>query len=162
AGVVAAGDLPDPSGPRISRLEYRALGQRPTVEGPAIRRPFSLDEGPAHGTFPVSRRKGGLVVEAGRLLGLHEGDRVRLRAPDTPGADQRFDCESATPPSWSCGTRGSCSRSSPNASAFTRTRSPATRTPRAWSSWWPASTSPASSPRSRPTWTPGGTRAART
>ncbi|GAA0247328.1 hypothetical protein GCM10010492_53710 [Saccharothrix mutabilis subsp. mutabilis] len=69
-------------------MRQRALGQRPAVKGPSARHPFSLDEEPASGAFPVSRRGGRLVVEAGRLLGLHEGDRLQLVASETTAAGQ--------------------------------------------------------------------------
>ncbi|MER7544777.1 caspase family protein [Spirillospora sp. NPDC127506] len=68
------------------RLAYRAAEQRPAVEGPAARHLFSLTEGPARASFAVTWQDGRFVVEAGRLLGLHGGDKLVLTAPGTDEA----------------------------------------------------------------------------
>lgn len=56
-----------------AELHERLIVQRPEIEGPIARVPFSLATAEA-GTFPVHSEGGTAVVGAGRLLGVSVGD----------------------------------------------------------------------------------------
>ncbi|GAB7190485.1 hypothetical protein NUM3379_11910 [Kineococcus sp. NUM-3379] len=63
-------------------LRARDAVQRPGVEGPAGRLPFSVEEPAVPDGLPVRGDGPGWRVEAGALLGLGAGDLLRLVAPD--------------------------------------------------------------------------------
>lgn len=73
---------------RIRALTATAgVAQRPDVEGPARRLPFSDEAFPWRDVLPVVTRDGRWHVDGAPILGLRVGDRVRLVADDGTGAE---------------------------------------------------------------------------
>ncbi|HWZ72685.1 MAG TPA: caspase family protein [Casimicrobiaceae bacterium] len=58
--------------------------QRPEVEGPASRIPFTVEEHRNFGALPVSFHDGRSVIQAAPLLGVSLGDRFRLDSAEEP------------------------------------------------------------------------------
>jgi hypothetical protein len=76
------GERPVPWSALISRIRQRVSAaaplQRPEVEGPASRRPFTTDEVARSHRYPVAERGGRWVIDGGALFGLRIGDAVAL------------------------------------------------------------------------------------
>lgn len=67
--------------PIRERVHRRFLVQRPEIEGPVRRRPFSLDECDTSGSVAITTVADGIRLEAGRLTGVVEGDVYGVMPP---------------------------------------------------------------------------------
>lgn len=70
--------------PRIRASVGRVMPQRPDVEGPVRRVPFTLGEVPWSEVYPLALLPAGVAVASGRLLGLREGDTLQVATPWEP------------------------------------------------------------------------------
>lgn len=76
-------------GARIrERVTTRFPGQRPTIEGPVSRLLFQQVEARGRGVIPLVERDGEVLLDAGRLHGVHTGDEYAVMPPGATHVDR--------------------------------------------------------------------------